>query len=348
MTKLQASLLTSIAGAFLLVACTSSHGAPNASSGGSSSGGADAPQCSDVAAAACKILAQCDTFDMEALFAGSTTACAARVAYACPSASEPGTSNSAQTIEACAKALEQITTCDALATYLASTDGNLCAALPGALANGTPCLDDSQCSGGFCGPSSDDGGNSICGSCMATPPATACQENSNCPGGQLCNGQSTCVTPGAVGASCDNSDPSQASQPCAPSLFCNFATSIQPDGGEPDGGGSPGNGTCATRLASGAACDASDPSPECGDGLFCNAQNQCASVTFVPLGGECDEVGLVCAGAECKFTSADASADGVCTAYAADGAACELDADCQYGAICSNGTCGSAVATSCN
>jgi hypothetical protein len=71
-------------------------------------------------------------------------------------------------------------------------------------------------------------------------------------------------------------------------------------------------------------------------------------VTFVPLGGACDDVGLVCAGAACELTSADANADGVCTAYAADGATCRQDTDCQYGASCENGTCSTAVATSCN
>jgi hypothetical protein len=360
MTKLHASLLASIAAASVIVACTSttSGGGGASSSGasssgtssgttssGSSSGGADAQQCSDLAKAACTILAQCDTFDMQALFAGSATTCAARLVYSCPSVSESGTSNSGSSIEACASALGQITTCDAYASYLASTNGNLCAAKPGTLANGTSCFDDSQCSGGFCGAAAGDAAaGSNCGSCAATPPATACQENSNCPSGELCNGQGACVTPGQVGATCDSSDPSQANQPCQPQLFCKFASSLQPE----DGGAAPTSGTCAALLASGAACDSTDPAEECADGLFCNAQNQCAKVTFVPLGGACDEIGLVCAGAACAFTSADANADGVCTAYAADGAACQQDTDCQYGASCQNAVCSSAVATSCN
>jgi hypothetical protein len=285
---------------------------------------------------------------MQALFAGSTTTCAARLAFSCPSVSEPGTSNSGQTIEACAAALGQITTCDAYATYLASTNGNLCPTKPGTLANGASCFDDSQCSGGYCGAAIDDAASSNCGSCAATPAPTACQENSNCSNGgsngELCNGQGTCVAPGQAGATCDSSDPSQANQPCQPYLFCRFASPVQPE----DGGAAPTSGACAALLASGAACDSTDPSQECSDGLFCSAQNQCAAVTFVPLGGACDDVGLVCAGAACEFTNPDANADGVCTAYASDGATCQQDTDCQYGASCENGKCSTAVATSCN
>ena len=215
--------------------------------------------------------------------------------------------------------------------------GSLCATSPGTLADGAACLDDSQCKGGFCGSAAGDGGSSSsdCGACAEEPGTTDCQENSNCPAGQSCNASGQCVAAGATGATCDDSDPSFAVQPCLPYLYCQFAAASAD-------GGTPATGTCAALGTTGQPCNSNDDVNDCADGLFCNTQGTCASIQFVAIGATCDDVGLVCTGANCAFAS-DTSATGVCTAYAADGAACQSDYDCQFDALCVNGKCSTAA-----
>jgi hypothetical protein len=275
---------------------------------------------------------------MEASFGNDQATCVAQMLSSCPSVSEPGTSNTPSSIEACATAINQLSSCNDYLVYANNLNGgSLCAATPGTLADGATCLDDSQCKGGFCGSSAGDGGTSSseCGACAEEPGATACQENSNCPGEQLCNASGQCVPAGAVGATCDDSDPSSAVQPCLAYLYCQFAAASAD-------GGTPATGTCAALGTAGQACNADDDMNDCLDGLFCNAQGTCAAVQFVAIGATCDEVGLVCKGANCAFAS-DTATTGVCTAYADEGAACQSDFDCEYDATCVNGKCSTAA-----
>jgi hypothetical protein len=150
------------------------------------------------------------------------------------------------------------------------------------------------------------------------PTAPACTENAQCPTGQLCNGNGTCTGAGAAGATCDDSNPYVAVQPCQAGLYCQFAAAT-PDGGTPS------TGTCNALGTAGKGCSADDDVNDCADGLFCNAQYLCAAIQFMSVGAACDERGLVCSGSSCDFTSGDASADGVCTAFVSDGASCEQD-----------------------
>lgn len=325
---------------------SSSGDAPESqSTDGSSESGATSlpPQCTALATAACKQLAQCDPLDMEQDFGGDMSTCVAQMVFACPSVTEPGTSNTPSSIEACANALGQLASCDDYWVYINRNAGSLCPTAPGALADGASCLDDSECKGGYCGPPPMDGGasSSNCGACAEEPGTTACQENSNCPTGKTCNGTSQCVTAGGVGAPCDDSNPFFAVQPCFPYLYCKFAA------GAADGGTA--SGTCATLETAGQPCNPNDDANDCADGLFCNGQATCAAVQFVAIGATCDGVGLVCKGAYCAF-SADASATattGVCTGYVANGAPCQMDGQCLLNANCVNGQC-STAAQGCN
>jgi hypothetical protein len=318
-----------------------SDGGGGGGSGGSSDAGSGAPlppQCTDLATAMCNQMAKCDTFDMEESFGNDQSTCVTQMLSSCPSVSEPGTSNTPASIEACASAISQISSCDAYLVYVNNLNGgSLCPTAPGTLADGAECLDDSQCKGGFCGSSAGDGGfsSSDCGVCAAEPETTDCQENSNCPTGQLCNANGQCVAAGAAGATCDDSDPWFAVQPCLPYLYCQFAAASAD-------GGTPATGTCAALGTPGQPCNASDDVNDCADGLFCNTQGTCEAIQFVAIGATCDDVGLVCTGANCAFTG-DASATGVCTVYAADGAACQSTDDCEFDAACVNGTCSTAA-----
>ena len=158
---------------------------------------------------------------------------------------------------------------------------------------------------------------------------------------EVCNANGTCVPPGGAGATCDDSDPEAAVQPCLPSFYCLFPAAAA-DGGT-------ATGTCTALGTSGQACNPNDDWNDCADSLFCNTQGTCAAIQYVAIGGACDDVGLLCTDANCLFpTAQDASvATGVCTAYAADGASCQSDEDCLFNAACVNGTCSTATVT-CN
>jgi hypothetical protein len=293
------------------------------------------PQCTALATAFCKLEAQCDTVDMQALFAGSASACIARTVFSCPNVSETGTGNTPATIDACATAISQISGCDAFAMYGLVNQGALCPSLPGTLADGASCDDDSQCKGGLCSfgaeSTSPEAGPTSCGACAEKPVSPLCQESSECPSGQLCNANGTCVVPGGAGASCDDSNADFAVEPCGALLYCELA--ISADGGTADGG-TAAMGTCAPLGEAGEPCNAYDDVNDCADGLSCSQAGVCAAIQFVAVGGACDGVSLACAGSTCAFTSADGSALGTCTPLANDGAACQSDSDCQFNAFC--------------
>jgi hypothetical protein len=290
-----------------------------------------------VASAFCKLQAQCDTWDMQASFGGSMSVCVARTELACPNVSETGTSNTPSSVESCATALSQIVDCTTFAKYVLAHDGALCSTLPGTRPDGAPCADDSQCKGGLCGPASEDAGleggaSSGCGACAEKPASPGCNLNADCPTGQLCNANATCVVAGAPGASCDDSNPYQAVQPCQAGAYCAFDLSASLDAGAL-------TGTCTLLADVGKPCNPNDDVNDCADGLFCTTQGACAQIQFVAVGGACDERGLVCAGSGCVFTSADGNADGLCSSYVSDGSACRTDSDCEFNSFCPNGTC---------
>jgi hypothetical protein len=135
---------------------------------------------------------------------------------------------------------------------------------------------------------------------------------------------------GIAGATCDSNDPTQANQPCAPYLYCKGA-SVSADAGAAT------NGACTALGTAGQSCDSTDADPECGDGFTCASSNQCVKIQFVAAGAACDEVLVVCAGGECVL-SGDAGAS-TCQAYAADGAKCAGDGDCELNSVCVGDVC---------
>jgi hypothetical protein len=320
--------------ALAVFACSGSKSPSGGSPGGGEeggvnedSGGAPAPAgCTALATAFCKIEAQCDTVDMQINFAGDESKCIARTLFSCPSTSAPGAGNTPSTIAACATTVGQIADCDTFRSYLAASNLQICPPVLGTLTDGTSCDDDSQCKGGFCGESSEGG---TCGACAEKPSTTSCQENSNCPSGQLCNASSACVAAGGAGATCDSNDPTLANQPCAPYLYCK-GTSVD--------GGAVTNGQCSALGTVGEACDFTDPDPECADGFTCASANQCVKIQFVGPGATCDQVLLVCAGGACDPSAGDAATD-TCRAFAADGASCASDGDCELDSVCIGTTC---------
>jgi len=292
---------------------------------------APSAQCKDLATAYCKQEAKCDTVTMQAYFAGDMAACVGRAVVLCPSVSEPGTSNTPASIASCATAVDQLADCTAFASYLLANDGLLCASVPGALADGSPCQDDAQCQGGLCGYPPPDSG-ALTGDagasgfvCSAKPGAPGCVKNAQCPAGQLCTQANTCVAAGAAGAPCDDSLSYQAMQPCQGGLYC---ATVPMDGGL-------AAKQCATLAGMGAACNASDDVNDCQDGLHC-AASACATITFAAVGAACGGTGVVCAAGACKL-----NADGgyACVALVPDGSPCTNNSDCELGASCYGGYC---------
>jgi hypothetical protein len=203
-----------------------------------------------------------------------------------------------------------------------------CTWKPGKQANSASCLEDAQCSGGRCSYTSS---TSSCGTCAAKPAAPACDYDGDCSSNQVCNSAGTCVTPGDVGASCDDS-----TTLCLYSLYCKGANA------GPDAGTTAGK--CAAPIADGATCD---PGTDfCANPDGCSAQGKCSAIQLVAVGATCDELTLVCKASYCHFPS-DTATTGTCTAYAAVGAACDPSNGpfCGAGSDCVNGKCAAETAT---
>jgi hypothetical protein len=310
-STLPSALLLSAA----LVACSSS-------SGGSADGGTTvsaAQAASDGASAFCARAQACAPAYVQ-LEWGDVATCSTRFgAQLVGTLASTGTSDTPSQIEACAKALPTIS-CDDL---LGNSTPAPCRAMPGSLANGAVCGDDSQCSGGHCKVPS----QQTCGVCTTFAAAGAsCTLDGDCDNGLTCFG-GTCVTPVASGGACDTT-----SHPCLPTLACNA-------------------GTCGTPGAAGASCDPT-ATDTCDNlhGVFCDgATSKCVTAAFAQTGAPCGYVSgtlTIClagpgnAEAECKGLSAT-SPTGTCQAPAADGASCNATTGpfCLAPSVCVNGAC---------
>ncbi len=300
--------------------------------------------CGQSSTATCALLDRCLNDAGVSERYGDLAACQARLKANCQaSLAAPGMLRTSSNVAACAAAVTTESCGD-------SFDNNppvVCQAVPGQLAPGAPCGFSSQCASAFCAIPR----NANCGTCATAPGSNAdCTLTGACAPGQVCAALATgttsqCVTPGAVGATCDKALPCQAGLGCvAPRV----------DGGV-------GTGTCAALGTSvGMPCDPlsrTEPACDLDRGLFCSsASRTCQTAAYVGPGAPCGSfdggVGrAVCAQAStCENLSHNV---GTCLARAAEGTSC----DTAQGPICmaparclvadggTRGTCGLPTAT---
>ncbi len=234
-----------------------------------------AAACAEAADAVCGQLEACSPFGLAAIY-GDLATCKSRVALGClPAFGAPGSSaTTARTVQ-CAQALRQLS-CEVVKT---GDYGPACAAVPGALADGAACGDDSQCQSTFCARAS----TSLCGTCSPKSTEGGPCEDGACSSGLSCpTGASTCIkpVPGEVGDACTY----QEQCDLAEGIVCDTAASkeciqvsVASGTGEACGltmtgfvlcrasGACSGifGGTCSAAAADGAACSASDTGPKC-------------------------------------------------------------------------------------
>lgn len=264
------------------------------------------PRCAAYTAATCGKMAQCWPWLLKASY-GDMETCVHRSAALCSNVlTAHGSSWTPEKIDACAEALPTIS-CDTWWNSVAPA----CDPGPGQLADGTRCIDKSQCQGGACLQ----GGSSGCGVCSSVSPLGGpCQASAECAPGAACSPEGKCVLPIEEAGSCD------AQNLCAVSLRC-----VQ--------------GKCVPLARAGEACDPAGFDCNFFEGLTCDpSTNQCASVKLAPAGQPCGPINgelITCgAGAIC-------SAQGVCVAPLPDGAACgaQSESSCTPPATCIGGTC---------
>lgn len=319
----------------LLAGCSTGGGGFTGGDGGPTGGdgAADlaisaAQACTDYFAAFCPKINECDPFVETALF-GDVAACLARLpAHCADGLATFGSLGTPGAQEACAKAIGAAKCDDLFQGKLPAA----CVIAPGAIANGNPCNDHSQCQSTFCGKS-----NGPCGTCGPPAVAGVSCANINCATGYTCSGAKLCVAYALSGDACDEYPGSApGSHPCLPGASCK-------------GAGKTKMGTCQPSLALAAACDPNQQTtPNC-DGLrgyFCNSVSKaCDQVTIAHAGDPCGffaqtgKVGACVAGGHCK--TAQGQFSGTCMAAAADGAPCDLGngPDCLFPAKCTGGIC---------
>jgi hypothetical protein len=287
-----------------LAACTLTLSPLSCSSSGSSTpAGPTVDQaCDSYIGALCNQIQKCAPFFVQLVY-GDVATCKTRALINCSKAfTAEGTSLTTTKADTCAKDFAAQTCGD----LFAATTPSSCVPDPGKLADGTACGDDAQCQSTFCSRM-----GKTCGVC-AKPPSSgaACKEDHDCGHGMNCtnktNGTGTCSKPVASGGTCDAS-----TSPCGAGLSC-FG------------------GKCVAPAAAGAACDPdakTAPSCDITQGYFC-VKNVCKAVKLAKAGETCGFVAatsdfILCAGGfdNCALTAGTMT--GVCTAPAADGAACD-------------------------
>ena len=232
----------------------------------------------------------------------SETMTSARTRYvaSCVDAlSLPGSTRTADEVEACAKAVEA-EECGVFPELLPA-----CAPKAGTLPTGSACNVGGQCQSGHCDLESALAKGKGCGVCTeTTPEGEGCDpERSACAVGTFCIGSpesrtsTTCKRVGYVdaNAACNGFD-----LQCRAGLICvsvdGQAATCQPPfaAGKPcdadaacgmDAFCSRQTGQCTNLVAEGGACDAQNP---CARGLGCDrTTNKCAPLTFAEPGESC-------------------------------------------------------------
>jgi len=188
-------------------------GTPSGDSTGSDAG---VDGCGKLANALCERLATCATSLLDSRFGGATR-CPSRVATGCRDAlTAPGTAETADRLETCAPDLARLSCVELLARNLTLwTDhpwSGFCGSTPkGTVDLGGSCAEDAQCKAGWCKPKAD----AKCGACTDfIGEGTSCKGDVDCGPRLVCGTSGTCVWPGIINASCDDT------HPCALDLAC--------------------------------------------------------------------------------------------------------------------------------
>jgi hypothetical protein len=268
--------------------------------------------CTDFGKAFCGQIQSCSSVFMKLTY-GDQATCEARLKMPCLNGlKDPGTTQTASRIDACAQKV-MTSTCADLFAHVVPAE---CKAPAGPQADGTVCGDDGQCQHSYCKKT-----NSVCGVC-ATRTST-CASNDDCDSGLVCAG-GTCTMRGAKGATCDDN------HPCAYGLSCTSGTCATP----------PGAGMMCTANTGGGNCDTAQ-------GYFCNPiSNVCQAFSFGNAGDPCGLVNqsfVICA----ANGTCSGMLMGNCRAAAADGAACNDTVKCQAPAQCINSVCTLADTSTC-
>jgi hypothetical protein len=282
--------------------------------GGEGGGGVSAEQAAnDVASAYCARAEACAPAYLTYEF-GDASTCKTRFAAALATEfGANGTSLTTALAEGCAQAIPNETCSD----LLGRNTPQACQAVPGMLADGSPCASDWQCHGARCKVAP----NAVCGTCGSLAAAgAACGVDDDCQLGMKCL-NAACVAYGGSNASCD------AKHPCRGDLGCK-------------------GGVCTTPSQAGTACASSD---ECDNahGIFCNPVTmKCEQVSFAAPNAACGLVNsqlVLCTGPGpyCAGATQATMYKGSCLPYAQDDAACDPDAGplCNVESACVGGTC---------
>jgi hypothetical protein len=274
----------------------------------------------DAAMAVCSAYGRCSMFVVQRLW-GTVSACT--TAYTTTFTNDFAASGTGQTpahLEACVAKAPGVACADLFANNLPTE----CQPPAGQLANGSPCGASSQCQSAYCNIPA----NVTCGACGA-PPSTggSCQQDSNCPSGNICSNDSICVAPGKAGDACT------ASRPCNLTLACKSGTCAQPD----EAGAACTSGTC--DAVAGTICSTST--------------DTCVAIGLADPGKPCSVastgVTLCSSDGTCELPSSTAT-DGTCRAAAQPGGTCDSvnGPKCQQPAVCVNGVCTLLSAASCH
>ncbi|MEO7111554.1 MAG: hypothetical protein ABI183_14030 [Polyangiaceae bacterium] len=299
--------------------------------------------CNEQAAAICKKINDCSPFLLQSEY-GDETTCSGQQKQACLALLQAdGTSRTAGGASECASALRAQSCTD----YAADTPLPACAAQPGSLTGGKPCIDDSQCTSAYCRVTSTSAG--ACGLCANNP---AAQLGATCSGSTPCDVGLTCVG-GEGGTICaglgQSGNACSADAPCAAGLICQTATSIG------DGGFTTTSGTCTALGSQGTTCSATllcDPT----QGLACDpASKQCSAVTLAPSDQICDNDLTLCSAGTCRASpeaGPEAGPDDprICIPSSTVGGECDVNAgpDCMPPAQCTQHVCTLKQASSCH
>ncbi len=284
--------------------------------------------CTDYARAVCTQIGTCAPFYVTIAF-GDAATCETRLKLSCAAVlAAPTTSWTPGSMETCVQAAAGASCSD----LLGNNPPAACQPQAGSLADGSPCIDGSQCMNHACHKPA----SSTCGTCGSKAAAGGtCTSNDDCALSVICvkaNGASTgtCQQAGGMGATCN------ATQACNPTLVCKA-------------------GACAPPDALGQSCS-SMPASTCDllHGDFCapmDGGSTCVMVGAAGSGQTCGFFGgsfTICSANGTCVTEGGPS--GLCEPTLADGASCSTTsgAQCQQPAECQSGTCTLPDAANCH
>jgi hypothetical protein len=304
-----------------VVACSGSSGGDlgagegdggRAEGGGGEGGGSIVPAskgAADLADVLCARLNDCAPAYVTITY-GTVSECKARVsANLEQGVSAPGSVETGDVLEACAKVIPATSCSDVLGRNLPTA----CKAPPGTQQDGAPCAVDPQCASKRCKV----GADAVCGVCAPRAAVgAACGVSDDCVDGAGCV-SGACVAFGVAGSACSKSSPCNGTLACV-------------------------GGTCAAPQKAGTACK---DSVECDElhGIFCTGKT-CEALAFAPPPAACGLVGAgftVCTGPATCTGLGKGVFTGTCTPAPAEKTACDVDggAKCEEPARCIGGQC---------